>query len=103
MAEEMMLLRAFPGIDHAAVGVIISNSTLLRVDGIGEAVVVEVGIIRRSSQRNLRFQHLDRPGPVEMTKPAAAVRQVCAALEVDTLRATCFVMERFQHPSLPGA
>lgn len=77
MAEEMMLLRAFPGIDHAAVGVIISNSTLLRVDGIGEAVVVEVGIIRRSSQRNLRFQHLDRPGPVEMTKPAAAVRQVC--------------------------
>lgn len=34
------------------------------MDGIGEAVVVEVGIIRRSSQRNLRFQHLDRPGPV---------------------------------------
>lgn len=64
MAEEMMLLRAFPGIDHAAVGVIISNSTLLRVDGIDGAVEADVGIIRRSSQRNLRLQHLDRPGPV---------------------------------------
>lgn len=74
-----MLLRAFPGIDHAAVGVIISsaNSTLLlRVDGIDEAVEVRVGTVHgtlavlRSSTFVSSTLAVDRLGPVEMTKPA---------------------------------